>query len=352
MSSHNTAVDQLARLKQSDVYLDRLTICFSQIENGTSHHFPHWRESIFNFQVFQWVKSLQKKSSLEQAIVHLDVADSTLWDERKTKSIMNAIGALPALKKLVLHQSRFGGPPHMATLSAIRSAIDNTRCLKHLEIWGLEIVEGAEEDLQALARAIQRLKQLKTFKIWRFKMNEIQIRALLPVFQNPSISELCLGDTSDGYLPIMDLLASNQTLVSLTLGVDRHLDDSVCEKLAEVLESNHHLRFLSLSNFHLRHQSIGFHLRDQSSGISEKGQKALTRLMERNHFIHELKTTGQPNADIAFYAKLNRAGRRLLFMNSTTKSQWVDVLSALEGDVECLFYVLQMNPSMCDSGVS
>ncbi|CAB9514000.1 expressed unknown protein [Seminavis robusta] len=349
---HNPSVAQLARLKKNDEYLTFLNVKLQDIEHGVSNHFPHWRDSIFSFQVAQWIDALQTNNTVEEVTVDLTIAEGQglgLWEARNVRTFLESVAAIPSLEKLVFKQYTLGS---LGSFAGIRSAIENARSLTHLEIWGKRIVEGSQEELHALAHAIRQKPQLRSFHFHGFLMHwfdggpEPYVRSLLPVLDNPSLKELKLGDTNPGQLPLLEALGTNHNhaIETLTLVIVPELLDEVCDKIQQVLllPHNSHVRSLSLVNSTNR----------RLPGISAKGFQSLTHLMEHNHSLMELNTSPgtQPHADIEFYLRLNKAGRKILFEPDATRKDWVNVLCALlpEDSVESLFYILQLNPCLCE----
>ena len=51
---------------------------------------------------------------------------------------------------------------------------------------------------------------------------------------------------------------------------------------------------------------------------------------------------------IDMFDNLNRAGRaRVIDNKDATEKDWVEVLEASDGDLDCLFYFLREKPSLC-----
>ena len=71
-------------------------------------------------------------------------------------------------------------------------------------------------------------------------------------------------------------------------------------------------------------------------------------MMEQNMTLRDFITRGQVGEKMLLYLKLNKAGRRQLFEQfGVTRELWVDKVTLSKEDVDCTFYFLTMNPSIC-----
>lgn len=332
---NHAAISDLERLKNYEE-LDSLLIRLEAIESNTSQHFPHWRDSIFSFQLSQWVDAIQGNNSLEQVTVDLSVKDDTCWRKRSMENFLKAVGAIPTLSRLVLRQNNLGSPASIDSVSAMAHAVENTRCLTHLELRWMQVRAG-EEDLSTLANAIKRCGQLQCLTLLGNQANEVSVRSFIFVLQNRNLKKLCIGNvTSEAFLPFLDGMSLNTTLETMKVVFKGFVQDDVCERLAGILIQNTSLRSLSVLNCNRPHDCFGY-----------EGYQSLMRMVEQNYTLQEVNVAGPVHPNIPFYVRLNRAGRRKLFNEGNTRKDWVNVLAALEGDAECLFHILLLNPSIC-----
>ena len=337
---HGLASNDLARLKNYDDYLDSILIRLESIESSTSQHFPHWRESIFNFQHSQWVEALQMNNSLEQVTVDMSVDnDSTLWRPKSIKRFMEAIGAIPTLERLILRHNNLGSP--QGFVPAMTSAVEGARCLTCLELHWTHVSPVTSSDLESLANAIQRCKELQTLTLKGNQTNESTVQAFNTVLTNKTLKKLCIGNvTSAAFRPFLDDFPSNSTLETLKIIFRDSVEDSTCERLADIFIPSRSLKSLLLLSCNLPDPCFG-----------EKGQQHLLRLAENNCYIREMTVAGASNTSIDFFVRLNCAGRRKLFQEGAVRTDWVDVMSCLVEDLDSLFYVLLLNPALCDTTV-
>ena len=332
----------LSRVKNNDEFLTALSVDLPAIERQSYGRFPHWRESVFNFQVSQWIEALNTSTNVEGVTVEFSSSDDTLWDRRRVAMLLQAIGALPSLKVLICQQKLQGGARHLESLLAMAGAVETAKHLTHFEVWNLRTTDGDLEHVRRLVYSLQSHGNLKSLKITLDSQDRQCGVAILPVLQSRTITKLGLSRLKpDAMLPLIEAVHANTILETLNLyfylGQTNQVNDNVLVALADALKINHTIRSLSLGGLPY----------GGGSWIGEKGIKTLVSMMESNFSLLNLRISGQANANIDFYAKLNRAGRGRLFEQEVTPSKVLGVLSALQGDVGCIFFVLLLNPSLC-----
>ena len=338
--------DQLSRLRENDPYFTNLILRLDTMERDSSQNFPHWRDAIFSHQLSQWVEAIQTNNSIESVIVDMTVSDTTIWEKRQCYKLLNAIGALPCLEKLEFYQSVLGEPGRMGSIAAITQAVQNTRLLMHLAMTGKTVREGSEEELGALVNAFQQCRHLESLSIIGFQLSKSHVAIFSPILRMQSLKKLHFENTSNAFVPLIEMLSTNARLTTLILEFKDQLVDVTVVQLADVLKVNRTLQDLSLLNstFLARTESL-----TNPSGISEQGYRALREMTEQNFVLQHMNVQGLLDADIDFYLKLNRAGRQRLFESSdSSPKNWVTMIAKVAEDPECIFYFLQLNPSLCD----
>jgi hypothetical protein len=76
-------------------------------------------------------------------------------------------------------------------------------------------------------------------------------------------------------------------------------------------------------------------------------------MLQHNSTIEQLIIdSGGPgtlNATIEFYLRLNRAGRQRLIVQSeeVPRKEWIDFLIPHKNDLRVIFYIISLNPSLC-----
>ncbi|CAB9521787.1 expressed unknown protein [Seminavis robusta] len=336
---------QLRMLGENDEQFRTLSLNLNRMEKDFSQQLAHWRESLFSFSVAQWLEVLRFNTTVDTVTVDLSLSETTIWKKDHLKCLMIAIGCLPKLKRLVIRQNNLGQPRRLAPVQAIVAAVRRAHQIECLELWGNEIiVPSVQKPLTELTQVIlEECTQLKSFKVAGFHLNHNHVAMFTPLMTLPHLTEFGLGNTSDGFEPVAKMLSSCPNIRTLTLSFVDQLEDADCMALVQALKRNQQLQILSLLNTENNANA--------SSGISPRCQRALIQMLEHgNMTLQELKTRGDVNAEIQLYLKLNRAGRQDLFQQHDSlpsRELWVDTLIASRDDLDCSFYFLTMNPSIC-----
>lgn len=333
---------QLRKLHENDESFQALSLNLNRMEKDFSQQLAHWRESLFSFQVAQWLAVIRQNTTVETATLDLSVSENTIWKKDQLRTLMVAIVSLPNLRKIVLRQNNLGGPRRLAPMEAILSAIKQDHSIECLELWGHEIMPGTEDQMQEVANVVQDIEGLKSFKMLGFRLDPVHVDMFVPLMSMPSLTEFCLGNTTDGFVTVAEGLSTNSNLEKLTLSFSNGVEDAKCLCLVRALQKNTTLQTLSLLNASPR---------DNHSGISARSHQDLVHVMRhKNMTLQDFKTRGDPCDEMNLYLKLNRIGRRQLFQpGSVTRELWVDTLISSREDPDCSFYFLTMNPSVCVS---
>jgi hypothetical protein len=330
---------QLRMLREKGENFRSLSLNLNRMEKDFSQQLAHWRESLFSFQVSQWLEVIRSNITIDTVTVDLSVSENTIWKRDQLKSLMVAIGSLPRLRKLLLRQNSLGEPRRLQPFVSITAAIQEASLsLESLELWGNEIILGTEKPMQDLVRAVESCHRLRNLKLLGFNLRNEHVNLFAPLMMIPSLTEFCLGNTCDGFLPISETLIYSTNIQKLTLCFTDEIDDSNCMALVKVLECN-----TSLQHFGLLNSSTGHN----TSGISAKCVTALIRMLEYNLTLQNIQTRGDPYDEMQLYVKLNRSGRKHLLQRVATHKLWVDTLITSRDDLNCSFYFLTMNPSVC-----
>lgn len=332
---------QLKMLQQNDASFQSLSLNLNRMEKSFSQQLAHWRESLFSYQVTQWLQVIRQNTTVETVTLDMSVPDNTIWKRDQLRALLYAIVSLPKLRRLVLRQDNLGAPRRLSSLPSIIAAIKQHHSIECLELWGNEIVPGIEELLLDFATVVEEMETLQCFKLLGFRLQRVHIRMFIPLMSKPSLKEFCLGNTSEGFVPVAANLKTNTNLEKLTLCFMSRVEDKHFLHLVNALQENKTLQILSLLNASPT---------ENRSGISIRCKAALVQAMRQNMTLQDFKAKGQLSEELHLYLKLNRIGRRELFHNSgVTRELWVDTLISSSEDPDCSFYFLTMNPSICVS---
>ena len=142
-----------------------------------------------------------------------------------------------------------------------------------------------------------------------------------------------LGD--DGWLHFADAVKVNKSLKSLNLCRTRVISDKAPIALFKALEENTTLESVNLMNTFM---------------FSPPFCRAVEDMVSKNtSLIHLwLPTTQYPIPAVAFYMKLNRAGRRQLMKEQENTKLWSKAMYELKADIHTLYYLLQLNPNILE----
>ena len=336
---HGFLDTQLRMLRENHEGFRSLSLNLNRMEKDFSQQLAHWRESLFSFQVAQWLEVIRSNTTVDTVAVDLSVSANSIWKSEQLKALMAVIGSLPKLRKLVLRQNSLGEPRRIRPFDGINAAIQEARLsLDSLELWGSEIVPGHEKPMQALLWAIEGCQKLRSLKLFGFRLSHEHVISLAPLLVLPHLTEFWLGNTSDGFLPIAKALQMTTSIKKLTLCFTDQLDDTNCLALAKMLQNNTTLQYFGLLNVSPS---------NKSSGLSSKCVTALIHMLQYNLTLQELTTRGDPVDEIQLYVKLNRAGRQHLVHPMATRDLWVNTLISSRDDLDCSYCFLTMNPSIC-----
>jgi hypothetical protein len=151
--------------------------------------------------------------------------------------------------------------------------------------------------------------------------------------------EKSMGPT--GVLAICSMLKVNRSLKKLDLSFTCAPSDMdpLLQAIASALKVNTTMTDLFLSC-------------ESSTPPSKKGKDAILDMLLHNYSLQHfriLEDDAELDAQKDFYLKLNSIGRGKLLQRAedSSKQQWVDMLVQQKDDLDCLFYFLSANPSLC-----
>lgn len=158
--------------------------------------------------------------------------------------------------------------------------------------------------------------------------------------QNGTLRELELGTYHGGKVgnrgvsAIANMLPRNHVLEKLCMCCQQGLDDSGAIAIATALEQNNTLKHLLLE--------------DDDDAVTHRGYEALVQMLQHNTVLETMyhENSGNMKLKIDYYLKLNQSGLRNLFLNvNSTRTQFFEALVTHQDDLDCLYYVMSMNPS-------
>lgn len=193
--------------------------------------------------------------------------------------------------------------------------------------------------------------------------------AFARVTQYPCLKELTLSQVVVNDLHLVQLAETFEQascLEELTLYCKFQLKG--CRAIARILRADAALRRLELfrhghSNLEVTGiREIALALGRNSnlksfvlSGSTITDLKPMVQMIRINKTLEWLDVKARNDiidpwlkVELHYFLKLNQAGRRrLLLGQQVARQHWVRALCSVEGDLNCLFYLLQSNPSLC-----
>mgnify|MGYP003865780987 CR=1 FL=1 len=174
--------------------------------------------------------------------------------------------------------------------------------------------------------------------------------ALIRAKDSSQLEEVSISGTLGGgggayRCAIAEMLKVNTTLKKLEL----HLRSRTDEDEPGIVElSKALIKNKTLTKFQL-------HGATNSSG-SWNTRTAFLNMLRTNYTLFESALVFHPGflrPESDLYLKLNHVGRgRLLENANVKKDEWVNALIKVRDDIDCLFYFLITNPSLCSSSSS
>jgi hypothetical protein len=196
---------------------------------------------------------------------------------------------------------------------------------------------------------------------------------LVALCQSPALEELtieCFGGVKfqdEHLIPMAEALCTNRKLTYFDL--EHSISASGLDHMAQMLEHNTDLQVLRLSFFDgMEHAESVCHRVIEALGKNEclthfhnyqstqvrvppEMRQAQLEMLERNFTLGYFLLFSQDDVTREnLYFKLNLGGRWQLFLNDEApKSSWLDMLCNHREDLDCLYYYLSINPSLCKS---
>lgn len=291
--------------------------------------------------------------------------------------LMETIGSLPKLQEL---SCSAGLTVHALPVSSLLSVLREATQLESIQLSRIQL-QGCALDFEAFANSLRAHTSLRNFSLQDCKLvfNDassstqsfaldtiLKALAILPTLESVQVTtkDLCMGILTP---EAVELLCSSSSLQKLILkgfawnakhvvamgpGVAtsktlKHLVLPTYNGIAspKVLDC---LAFMLQDNTCLEH----FEMPTLQEGAIPWIPVA-TKIVQTNTQLQVLKLGGLTNAtnpSIRMHLKLNQAGRSQLMSGagSTNNSEWVQAMGKVAQDLDCMFYFLSQNPSLCE----
>jgi hypothetical protein len=208
--------------------------------------------------------------------------------------------------------------------AAITSGLANNSTLKKLNLHN--IVPSGDDGAASARNALSFLRTNSTLKSLALSFLHTQQEFYVSAFR----------------LETVKMLEENRFLKSLTITASR--DNIRFEELLALisaLQLNTTLKILSLQHF--------FSANVNNIYLSDDKANQLVSILRKNYGLERLVPVifGTDRRTVKAILKLNRAGRRYLIEDGSSISKGVEVLSAVNDDINCVFLHLLENPGLC-----
>jgi hypothetical protein len=189
------------------------------------------------------------------------------------------------------------------------------------------MVPSDDDGAVSARNALSFLRTNSTLKSLHVHFMETQMESYLSAFR----------------LEAVKMMEENRFLESLTIhssGSGITVEELFA--LISALQLNTTLKTLSL---------IGVYESDHYNDLTDDEVNQLVSILMKNYGLERLASdisSADDDRTVKAILRLNRAGRRYLIKDGSSVSKGVEVLSAVNDDVNCVFLHLLENPGLCD----
>jgi hypothetical protein len=228
-------------------------------------------------------------------------------------------------------QNRFTGD----ALAALMSSRSIT-CL-YLTRLGL-----GHDHYEAIAIALTTNSQLRILDLFANNVQNDQLLHIVNALSSnhglemvvlPGLNDLDFNDECS--MAIADMIKNNKSIISLYMPCSKFNDIGLVH-LAKSLSVNTTLKKVEIA---------------VSNKIGQQGMDALTEMLVKNYELERLVVDSNEKSiksKIEYYMRLNAVGRgQLINSGQANRVEWVNMLVSVRDDLDCLFYFVSMNPTLC-----
>jgi hypothetical protein len=250
---------------------------------------------------------------------NLTVDTTTPTMDRGYSTMFLSLGMNTTLKSLSASIcNKFGD----TLCAAIRSGLAKNSTLEELS---LDDMVPSDDDGAASARnALSFLRTNSTLKSLTVSFVETQMESYVSGFR----------------LEAVKMLEENPFLESLSISIaDCNIKFEELCALVSALQLNTTLKTLVLQYKHL-----------ENIELTDNEVNRLVSILRKNYGLEHLvpDISGADDRTVKAILRLNGAGRRYLIEDGSSISKGVEVLSAVNDDINCVFLHLLENPDLCD----
>jgi hypothetical protein len=265
---------------------------------------------------------LLSNSTLQNLTVHNATLDNGEW----FSSIFLSLGMNTTLKSLT---TKIGDKFGDELCTAIRSGLEKNTTLEEMSFYNMDLSDdaGAVSGRNALS----------------FLRANTTLKSLTVVF-HPLTEE---SDVSAFRLEAVKLIEDHPFLVSLVVTTGYGINFEELFALVSALQRNTTLKTLG---FQFSDENSLYRFSGESLHLTDDEVNKLVSILRKNYglecLVPDIRCT-DPRIVKAIF-RLNGAGRRYLIEDGSSISKGVDVLSAVNDQIDCVFLHLLENPGLCN----
>ena len=251
--------------------------------------------------------------------------------------VVEALGEASKLQVVTL-QLMSGNRENRFSGTALAKLLSSTtiQCL-YLARLGLR-----PDHYDAIILAVQTNQNIRTLDLF---LNSIKTDQLIQIVTalsgNEVIEMIVLPGLDDNEFNdecskvVAETVKLNSSLTSLYMPCSKFTDVGLVQ-LAESLSVNTTLKKVEIS---------------VSNKIGQQGIAALTEMLDKNYELERLVVDSSEKSiksKIEYYMRLNAVGRGpLINSGQANRVEWVNMLVSVRDDLDCLFYFISTNPTLC-----
>lgn len=286
-------------------------------------------------------------------------------DQAAVNELAEALREHPSLRDV-----RIGGFHLTEVDNDLDAIVEALAVAPNLEVVSLQL-SGCHQEVPFKGEALEKLFKSKTVTdlyLSRLGLGEEHIQVIASALEgnNSTMRVLDLFGNNiedDQITMIAEALITNTSLETLVLPCPTEMTGTSCAAISKALKANKTLATLNLprSNFNdegvlllaegltvnttLKKIEVGV-----SKKLSEEGMQALTDMLEKNYELERLVVSSADRSvkdKVEYFMRLNEVGRgSLLRDGKATRETWVEMLSSVSNDLDCLFYLTTKNPTL------
>lgn len=222
------------------------------------------------------------------------------------------------------------------------TAMSRLENLKDVLITALEFDTLGKLSCEALGQLIRTSPKLERLVLGEFELNDEHVAAMaVAMEENNTLEEINFGCQlgTAGAEALAQMLRRNNILQILhihTSGLDGGESNHIA--LAHALEANSAIKQFSLYG--------------TTGKMTHNALKAYADMVKINYSLEELEFQDDEESlpEIVMYLQLNTEGRSQLLQSTTTsRDDWIRMIMQLQDNLDCVFYLLSLNPTVVES---